>query len=412
MATMLPARCEYPIDNVYHADALTFLRGMADNSVNCVVTSPPYFGLRDYGTPGQIGLESNPTAFIDTMAKLFHEVRRVLRDDGTCWINMGDSYSGSGKGPSGTTAQCWNTKNGVQAGTRTSSDLGPKNLLGIPWRLVFALQDDGWILRSDIIWHKPNPMPESVTDRPTKSHEYVFLLTKSARYWYDAMAIRETSVSDHDSGNGYAREARQTYKNSDGSARGSDKQWKTTTHRNRRTVWTISTEPTPFAHFATFPTALIEPMILAGSPERVCSVCGNPYERHITKSFVPQPDVSQSRVAFRGKMADENHWKGFPRGTVDIQTLGFRPTCECDAESTPGIVFDPFMGSGTTALVARHLSRHFIGCELNAEYVALARHRLATTDPYQDRPVNATTTQLSLFAQDTRKDGANGTNAV
>lgn len=217
-------------------DCIESLRGMAAGSVHTCITSPPYFGLRDYGMEGQIGLEDTPDAFVARLVDVFSEVRRVLRDDGTLWLNLGDSYGGE------------------------------KQLMGIPWRVAFALQADGWCLRQDIIWHKPNPMPESVTDRCTKAHEYIFLLSKSPRYYYDADAIKEAAAESS-----IARLSQATLGQQAGSARvpgkangnmkavGGDM-------RNKRSVWTVTTKPFKGAHFATFPPDLIEPCILAGSP--------------------------------------------------------------------------------------------------------------------------------------------------
>lgn len=315
------------LDTVVCADALDYLRTLPDESVNCIITSPPYYGLRDYGASGQIGLEDTPAAYVERLVAVFREIRRVLRPDGVCWLNLGDSYAGSGRGlmGDGTPSDRGDAKQGTNRGTTVGvfnkpdwGGLAPKNLIGIPWRVAFALQDDGWILRSDVIWHKPNTMPESVTDRPTKAHEYVFLLTKSERYFYDADAVREPNTPDmarraalgHTRGKNGKTDAS---RNDADTLRGEHAMEITASGRNRRTVWTVSTEPTPFAHFATFPQKLIEPMVLAGCP-------------------------------------------------------------------AGGIVCDPFMGSGTTALVARRLGRHFLGCDVNAEYVALANERLAV--PY------------------------------
>lgn len=181
-------------------DCLDVLKTMPDNSIHCCVTSPPYWGLRDYGHVGQIGLEDTPEAYVNRMVEVFREVKRVLRNDGTLWLNLGDSYANVGSnGSFGKTAQVRNTKSGQQKTTnKLVSGLKPKDLVGIPWRVAFALQADGWWLRQDIIWHKPNPMPESVTDRCTKSHEYVFLLTKSKQYFYDAEAIKQEAKYPHD----------------------------------------------------------------------------------------------------------------------------------------------------------------------------------------------------------------------
>lgn len=243
-------------------DCRELLAGMDEGSVQTCVTSPPYFGLRDYGVEGQLGLEATPDEFVEAMVEVFREVRRVLRDDGTLWLNLGDSYSGGAN--SGTT-------NGPPVRIKNlpikrGEGIKPKDLIGIPWMVAFALRADGWYLRSDIVWHKPNPMPESVTDRPTKAHEYLFLLSKQARYFYDHEAIREDD-SGRPSGNGFVREHRLTYLDDDGTARGNTDQWEPGCGRNKRDVWSVTSQPFSGAHFATFPPKLIEPCILAGAPE-------------------------------------------------------------------------------------------------------------------------------------------------
>lgn len=266
-------------------DCLESLRAMPDQSVHCCVTSPPYFGLRDYGMDGQIGLEDTPAAFVERLVEAFREVRRVLRDDGTLWLNLGDSYGAS------------------------------KQLLGIPWRVAFALQEDGWYLRQEIIWHKPNPMPESVRDRCTKAHEQIFLLSKSHRYYFDADAIKEP-VSDNAvtrSRNNRADKGivgpADLHGTGFGQSGNGGWQRKAVETRNRRSVWTVTTKPFKGAHFATFPPDLIEPCILAGCP-------------------------------------------------------------------VGGTVLDPFGGSGTTAGVAVKHGRNAILCELNPEYAALIHDRV------------------------------------
>ena len=303
---------------ILRGDAITMLRTIPDASVHCVVTSPPYYGLRDYGIDGQIGLEDTPAEYVDRLVGVFAEVWRVLRDDGVCWMNLGDSYGrtgGTDKQPS-LTAVVGSTRNSlVQMPNRNQNvppGIKPKDLLGIPWRVAFALQDAGWWLRQDIIWHKPNPMPESVTDRCTKAHEYVFLLTKSARYFYDAQAIAEPTLNEpqyrNKMGEGYQADYPNGKRFSDG-----NRLWGGAT-RNRRSVWTIAIEPTPYAHFATMPTALAETCILAGCPGG-------------------------------------------------------------------GTVLDPFAGSGTTLRVAVELGRNAIGIELNPEYADLADRLLNQTQP-------------------------------
>lgn len=241
---------------VITADCREALRAMPDESVHCVVTSPPYFGLRDYGVDGQIGLEPTPDEFVAAMVEVFHEIRRVLRKDGTCWLNIGDSYFSRTKGTGGSNPetspmQAWKgATNGqaLAAPLRIGAGelpLKQKDLIGIPWRVAFALQADGWYLRQDIIWNKPNPMPESVRDRCTKAHEYVFMLSKSARYFYDAAAVQEGLAVPDPSGLDAVERGR---------------------GRNRRSVWTIATKPFTEAHFATFPPDLPEICIKAGCP--------------------------------------------------------------------------------------------------------------------------------------------------
>lgn len=303
---------------ILQGDCLERLSDLPDNHVNTCVTSPPYFGLRDYGVDGQIGLESTPDEFVAKMVEVFREVRRVLRDDGTLWLNLGDSYAGGnagGKWREGSARADGEVRDDGHSrrnrnGMGPVEGLKPKDLIGIPWRVAFALQADGWYLRSDIIWHKPNPMPESVTDRPTKAHEYLFLFAKSDRYYFDAEAFKEDAVQagrvrkDRMGGNKYV----EGVKHSDGSVfTGSDR-------RNRRTVWTVPTQPFSGAHFATFPPALVDPCIRAGAP-------------------------------------------------------------------IEGIVLDPFNGAGTTGLVALRNQRDYIGCELNPEYATMAEDRIRNDNP-------------------------------
>jgi DNA modification methylase len=240
----LPERSVTTLDTVHCMDALQFLRALPDNYVNCIVTSPPYFALRDYGVAGQIGLEDTMQAYIARLVAVFREARRVLRDDGVAFVNMGDSYAASrGNGASGV-GEKQATNSGSLLGKLTPpAGLKPKDLMGIPWRLAFALQDDGWYLRQDIIWHKPNPMPESVTDRCTKAHEYVFLLSKSPRYWYDADAIREpaqpqTLERDKYKRTGYQKENRDGFVNHLDPNSGEYRDC--SAGRNKRSVWTVA----------------------------------------------------------------------------------------------------------------------------------------------------------------------------
>jgi len=309
-------------------DALDTLRQFRDGCVQTCVTSPPYFGLRDYGEAGQIGLEPSPDEFVAALVEVFREVHRVLRDDGTLWLNLGDSYSRSpakgGSGPGGKNEDRWgygvaqSAKTGSSDGTvgrgdrpgSRSGGLGEKQLLGIPWRVAFALQADGWFLRQDIIWHKPNPMPESVTDRCTKAHEYIFLLSKSPKYFFDNVAIKE-AASGRPPGNKKPTKGGREYAETDGDYH----RTAANLHnigaretRNKRSVWTVTTKPFKGAHFATFPPDLIEPCILAGS--------------------------------------------------------------------APGdVVLDPFGGAGTVNLVCARHGRTGVYIDLNPEYATLARNR-------------------------------------
>lgn len=245
-------------------DVRETLRSVPDGCAQTCVTSPPYFGLRDYGAAGQIGHEASPREFVEALVGVMREVRRVLADDGTLWLNIGDSYAAQGGGAQGSTSQRVGRSN-VAAQMKASSTKAPdgykpKDLLGIPWRLAFALQDDGWYLRSDIIWAKPNPMPESVTDRPTRAHEYVFLLSKRARYFYDADAIREAFADDRNGASGAVVRKGNPDRNDSGATSAP-----TADGRNARDVWTITPEPFDGAHFATMPPALARRCILAGS---------------------------------------------------------------------------------------------------------------------------------------------------
>ena len=312
---------------VHVGNVIDILPTLESGSVNCVVTSPPYWGLRDYGTDGQLGLEPTPEEYVANLVAVFREVWRVLRDDGTLWLNLGDSYANlrGGKEPGlyedkRNDAATWQARVSI-----LPPGLKPKDLVGIPWRVAFALQADGWYLRSDIIWSKPNPMPESVTDRPTKAHEYVFLLTKAARYYYDAEAVKEAHTKTGSPAHltGGRGERAGTRDGLRGTVVGRNRDFEQHGHqvghsgdayplngRNKRDVWTIATQPYPEAHFATYPEKLVEPCVLAGCP-------------------------------------------------------------------AGGTVLDPFAGSGTTGAVAKRLGRGFIGIELNPDYLGLCEERIA-----------------------------------
>ena len=304
-------------------DCRESMRQMKPESVQCCITSPPYFGLRDYQAEGQLGIESTPDEYVANLVDVFREVRRALRMDGTLWLNLGDSYASTTKGSGGTgasglmrdgrnearrtvTADASNSraKFDVRHFDLMASGLKPKDLIGIPWRVAFALQDDGWTLRQDIIWHKPNPMPESVRDRCTKAHEYLFLLSKRERYFFDADAISERGAGREVFGNKRSKGDCEDRNDND------RRDMTLTEYRNRRSVWTVATQTFSGAHFATFPPKLIEPCVLAGS-----------------------------------RAGD--------------------------------LILDPFNGAGTTGLVARKHGRNYVGCDVNAAYLDMSAERIA-----------------------------------
>jgi len=387
-------------DVIIEGDWLAVLKDTPAGSVQCVVTSPPYWGLRDYKVGGQLGLEKTPAEYVAKLVEGFRELWRVLRDDGTVWLNLGDSYA-SGKGT------CRNPGGGpksyIQEKERFPLDRGnvstlrqwglkPKDLVGIPWMVAFALRDDGWWLRSDIIWAKPNPMPESVTDRPTRAHEYVFLLTKKARYYYDQEAIKEGNVTaphaaGYTSGDEYATGPMDR---GGASQREGDQSriWGVSGGRNKRSVWTIPTQAYAAAHFATFPEKLVEPCILAGtSAQGCCPECGAPWKRVVEKSKRFESGSGRSGNAIAGKHGEKCQGGGdtgdIRKGPcLDTQTTGWEPTCKCGYDDTrPCLVLDPFMGSGTVAVVAKRLGRDFVGIELSPDYVTLAEKRLREACP-------------------------------
>lgn len=301
------------IDTILQGDVRSCLKQLEDGSVQCAITSPPYWGLRSYCAEDspekvyEIGLEPTPEAYVADLVEVFREVKRVLRDDGVLWLVIGDSYAGSGKGGQSEEKRSENWQPTYANKGNVPVGLKPKDLVGIPWMVAFALRADGWYLRSDIIWNKPNPMPESVTDRCTKSHEDIFMLTKSERYYYDGESIKEPTITQDLT----VRDRETTRLNNvPGRAHMGGLTTNNFEMRNKRDVWTVATQPCAEAHFATFPPKLIEPMILAGS-----------------------------------KVGDT--------------------------------ILDPFMGSGTTAIQAVRLHRHYLGCELNPEYVKMAERRIA-----------------------------------
>ena len=368
-------------------DCRSRLKEIESDSIDFCVTSPPYWGLRDYGVDGQIGLEESVESWVAEMVAVFTEVRRVLKPAGTLWLNLGDSFARDpGKGGSGT----FNGRNGrgegFLGGNEIPCGLKAKDLIGQPWRVAFALQARGWFLRSEIIWHKPNPMPESVTDRPTKSHETVFLLAKSPRYYFDAEAIREEVVSLIPGHPSYrpnsavkAAEGRSVHRSETAKHEVTARSYPIA-GRNSRSVWSIPTAPFPGAHFATFPEALPERCIRAGTSEGVCSSCGAPLERKFktrkTGRRIKAPDGWDTGPGAHGSIHRDGRQAGETVEEEVREFVGWAASCECGVETRPAVVLDPFFGAGTTGLVAAKLGRSCIGVELNPEYAAIAESRI------------------------------------
>jgi len=332
---------------------------------------------------GQLGLESTPEEYVAKMVEIFREVKRVLRKDGTLWLNLGDSYASVHTGGhKSAKATVGSNKEGIQEIRQSKAQpetygLKQKDLVGIPWRVAFALQADGWYLRQDIIWHKPNPMPESVTDRCTKAHEYIFLLTKERKYFYDREAIREDPKPGNDGTIRAIARDRSGPVDIGNGAHIAERVYKEIKGANKRSVWTIPTKPFKEAHFATFPPDLIKPCILAGTSPRACEICGAPWER------VVEREPMEIKRSGRG-VALGNYGKTAASGTMTKPatsvTIGWQPTCTCQNEGKGRcIVLDPFMGSGTTGMVAAMHQRNFIGFELNPEYCKMAEKRI---EPY------------------------------
>jgi len=482
---------ELPVNKIICGDCRKVLREIfPDESIDMCVTSPPYWGLRDYGVDGQLGLEKTIEEYIAKMVEVFREVKRVLKPAGTLWLNMGDTYNSGTAGSRDVQRWPKQTRNDhVPDKKYPAGTLKHKDLCFVPERLAMALQADGWWVRSEIIWHKPNPMPESCTDRPTKAHEKLYLLTKSGSplywtnnrlqcgistqppgtqgiegqdwewvehsackgkgcdnkrcvkgkiksslwdghdYYYDAEAIKEDAVETNTArprmGQGqntqYSQKRSDNFRNSATYLDHNSEKYTNTRKdfeksqsgggtnvvnhsgnsmgvggkKNKRTVWTIPTEACPDAHFATFPRRLIEPCILAGTSEKgCCSKCGKAWERITEQTKIVRSDTydgknkdqdknySHKRIQMMvkaGREAGYDHDSPIP----PTKTIGWRPTCKCKAETVPGIVLDPFMGSGTTAVVAYEHGRDYVGIELNPKYVELAEKRIgARKDNY------------------------------
>lgn len=411
-------------------DVLDRLRELPSGSVHCCVTSPPYFRLRDYQIEQQFGMEDSPQEYVARFVDISREIHRVLRDDGVFWLNIGDSYcnaKGSAKNPGGRVGPntCMHSPHkdaGVIPLKRPNrSDAARwgmkcKDLIGIPWMLAFALRDDGWYLRGDHVWGKPNGMPESVEDRPSRSHEYVFLFSKSERYWYDSEAVRtapkastETRLAqdvDNQAGseranggaktNGTMKAVGRSDKQRGHSRRhdGFNDRWDAMARKdqmsdgaNLRSVWWISPAQYAEAHFAVMPDKLATICILAGSSDCCCAKCGAPRNRVVQKERKPTRPGTDSKVHDAKVIVSRVHHameignRDPQRHVTASRTLGWEPSCKCSADVMPCTVLDPFAGSGTTLLVARKLGRSSIGIELNPAYAAMARRRIGAYAP-------------------------------
>lgn len=367
---------------VLHGHVLKMLARLPEASIDCCVTSPPYWGLRDYGLPpqvwdagegcahswseagfcnlckawrGQLGLEPDLDLYLRHVVEVFRQVRRVLKPTGTLWLNLGDAYNSATSAPrrpSAGSVSYWRSAGAMGDRRLRVPGLKPKDLVGLPWRVALALQADGWYLRSDVVWAKPNPLPEGVTDRPVRSHEYVFLLTKSERYFYDAEAVRESTPVRA------------------GHPRGAE-----LVGHKQRSVWTIPTRGYRGAHFATFPELLVERCIRAGSSEfGCCSSCGAPWRRQVRASYLP----TGGRTTNGPRSCERRHESpGFPtRLRRVVRSATWVPGCGCGEPPKPALVLDPFAGSGTTLAVAGLHGRDSIGVELSRAYLVLIESRL------------------------------------
>ena len=360
------------------------LKEIDDSTVDCVVSSPPYFGLRDYGVEGQFGLEETLEEYIDKTVLLFEELRRVLKPQGTVWWNLGDSYANksSAWGGRGKNSILNNTglKDKQRRNTIVPEGLKAKDLMMIPARVAIALSENGWYLRSEIIWHKPNPMPESVKDRPTSAHEKIYLFAKNKKYYYDADAIREKAKTKptirNKSAEGYQADYAKGKRFSEGERTYGNG------YANKRNVWTVTTKPFKGAHFAVFPPDLIEPCIKAGSSEHgCCSECGNPYERDTKVVSVPQRTTRDNMVGVIPGRDKTSRMNSKEMESLVREEIGWIATCKCNADVVKSVVLDPFGGSGTTGLVANNLGRDAILIELNEKYVEIAKKRIGGDNP-------------------------------
>lgn len=443
-------------NDIHQGDVIETLQEMPESSVHLAVTSPPYFGLRDYGVDGQIGLEDSLDEYIETLVRVGEELRRVLRDDGNWWLNLGDSFASKPRGnknPVESTGLNNNEESfeAQDAGVDTTSEMRRKSKMLVPHRVAIALQDAGWVVRSDAVWAKPNPMPNSVKDRLHEHKEFIFHLTPAPDYWFDLDAIREPHAESS-----IERTEHAMHESEIGTVPGDDQDSASmdadqACHPNGKNpgdILEVSVKPFPDAHFAVYPPELVEKPLKSSCPPVVCASCGTPYERatkdrdlranpndrrqkdtaveladehglttahleavralgvhdadnsnHESDGGYEKVDQETARLAREAEEALGSYAREF--WTVPREADGWRQACDCDTtETEPGIVLDPFAGAGTTCLVAKRLGRQFVGIDLNPDYVALAQKRVGLTVDEPDRLLDENETSLQAFVTD------------
>ncbi|MFH1833910.1 MAG: site-specific DNA-methyltransferase [bacterium] len=372
------------ISGAFTGDSRELIKKLPARSVQCVVTSPPYWALRDYGDgkrPGLMGLEPTVHDYVAAVVDFFREVKRVLRKDGSVWLNMGDTYTQGGRGSAGASFKGWGVRKYQNAGPAMDAvggvikveGMGRKQLIGVPWRVALALQDDGWLLRTEVIWDKPNATPESVPDRPQRSHEYLFLLSRSTKYYYDKYAVTcPVTGSAHPRGAGVHPKAETAPDHTRSNSSFSSAVRDLVDRRLMRTVWSIPTQPCPNAHFATFPEDLVAPCVMLSTPPMCCGVCGKPWKRLVKVAYTNPGGRTTNGPRARERSERRSFEKRLERS---IETVGWEPVCRHRDPSGRSIVLDPFFGTGTVGRVAEDHGRNWIGFELNPDYEKFWRRR-------------------------------------
>ena len=372
-------------NKIHLGDALEVLKTFPDNQIDMCITSPPYWGLRDYGVDGQLGLEPNFNDYINRLCTIFDEVKRCLKDSGTCWVNIGDSYNGSGKAGSNPEYQKKHTSFGKIMTEKSKfgkpindKRIGKKSLIGIPFRFALEMINRGWILRNTIIWHKPNCMPSSVKDRFTVDFEYLFFFTKNKNYYFEQQlektkkdSLKRYKYGLHTRVNDlvYPGDAKNSFHDIDKM----EDSFNNPNFKNKRAVWTITTKPYKEAHFAVYPPELIETPIKAGCPQFICNECGKPRIKITESKIVKRKCLNEFTQPTKDRSPSPNSYVG-----KEVISESYSD-CGCNAGFHQGIVLDPFIGSGTTAAVAKSLGRNYIGIELNPDYLDLIKNRVNET---------------------------------